>query len=317
MGIDVSLLQVVRALARHGTVTAAAAHLGLTQSTVSYALARLRAHYNDPLFVPAGKQLTRTPLASRLIEEAERILQDFERIESLTETFDPRRSRRRFRIHMIDVAEVLILPGLMHRLSEESLPVEIDVVRIPGVEVWGELESGRLDLVIGTPWKSPPTLFRQKLLAEHYVGIARKGHPLQHQLESLEGYLRCSHCVVKPRGPTLGRMEAALASLYPERRVPLQVMDFLSVPSIVASTDMVAAVPSTLVALHPNRDQLQVFKLPIAQTGFVVMQHWHKRVQSDMANVWLRQLLKDLTASYASLPNTFGTDLDDVQRQGA
>ena len=317
MAIDVSLLQVVRALARHGTVTAAAANLGLTQSTVSYALGRLRAHYNDQLFVPAGKQLTRTPLATRLIEEAERMLQDFERIELMTETFDPRLSRRRFRIHMIDVAEVLILPALMHRLSEESLPVEIDVVRIPGVEVWGELESGRLDLVIGTPWKSQPTLFRQKLLTEHYVGIARKGHPVQHQLSSLEGYLRCSHCVVKPRGPTLGRMEAALASLDPERRVPLQVMDFLSVPSIVASTDMVAAVPSTLVALHPHRDQLQVFKLPIDQTGFVVMQHWHKRVHADMANVWLRQLLKDVTARYTSLPNTFGADIHDGQLQGA
>ena len=315
MGIDVSLLQVVRALALHGTVTAAAAHLGLTQSTVSYALGRLRTHYNDQLFVPAGKQLTRTPLASRLIEEAERILQDFERVESLTETFDPRQSRRRFRIHMIDVAEVLILPSLMQRLSEQSLLVEIDVVRIPGVEVWGELESGRLDLVIGTPWKSQPTLFRQKLLAENYVGIARKGHPLQQQLGSLEGYLRCTHCVVKPRGPTLGRMEAALASLNPERRVQLQVMDFLSVPSIVANTDMVAAVPSTLVALHPHRDQLQVFKLPIAQTGFVVMQHWHKRVQSDMANVWLRQLLKDVTAGFGSMPISFDANIQGVVRQ--
>lgn len=306
MGIDVSLLQVVRALARHGTVTAAAASLGLTQSTVSYALGRLRAHYNDQLFVPAGKQLTRTPLATRLIEEAERILQDFERVESLTETFDPRRSRRRFRIHMIDVAEVLILPGLMKRLSEEGLLVEIDVVRIPGGEVWGELESGRLDLVVGTPWKSQPTLFRQKLLAEHYVGIARKGHPLQHQLETLEGYLRCSHCVVKPRGPTLGRIEAALAALSPERRVPLQVTDFLSVPSIVASTDVVAAVPSTLVALHPHRNHLQVFSLPIAQTGFVVMQHWHKLAHSDAANVWLRQLLKTVTARYASNSTSTG-----------
>jgi hypothetical protein len=76
-------------------------------------------------------------------------------------------------------------------------------------------------------------------------------------------------------------------------------MDFLSVPSIVANTDMVAAVPSTLLALHPGRDQLQVFKLPINQTEFVVMQHWHKRVHSDMANVWLRHLFKDLTARFA------------------
>jgi DNA-binding transcriptional LysR family regulator len=110
-------------------------------------------------------------------------------------------------------------------------------------------------------------------------------------------------------------MEAALASLNSERRVQLQVMDFLSVPSIVANTDMVAAVPSTLVALHPHRDQLQVFKLPITQTEFVVMQHWHKRVHSDMANVWLRQLLKDVTAGFASMPISFDANIQGVERQ--
>jgi hypothetical protein len=45
--------------------------------------------------------------------------------------------------------------------------------------------------------------------------------------------------------------------------------------------------------------------LPITQTEFVVMQHWHKRVHSDMANVWLRQLLKDVTAGFGSMPISF------------
>jgi DNA-binding transcriptional LysR family regulator len=57
----------VRELSRQGTVTAAAAALGKSQSTLSHALDRLRRHYRDPLFVPAGKQLTRTPLGARLV----------------------------------------------------------------------------------------------------------------------------------------------------------------------------------------------------------------------------------------------------------
>jgi DNA-binding transcriptional LysR family regulator len=299
-GIDMHLLQVLQALARNGTVTAAAASLGLTQSTVSHALSRLRAHYGDPLFVPSGKQLSRTPLAMKLIDEADRLLLDFERVQSLTESFDPRQSRRRFRVHMIDVAELLILPGLLRQISDEGLGVEIEVVRAPGAEVWGELESGRLDLVIGTPWKAQPGLYRQRLLDEQYVGIARAAHPLRKQLDAVSGYLRCAHCVVTPRGPALGRIEAALAALSPARRVALHVPDFLSVPTLVAQSDLVAAVPSTLVALHSDRERLHVFPLPIAQTRFVVVQYWHKRVHDDAANRWLRGAVRQVMPSRRS-----------------
>lgn len=74
MALDIDLLRVVQALARHGSVTAAAASLNLSQSTVSHALSRLRAHYGDPLFERSGNQLTRTPLAIKLATEAERLL---------------------------------------------------------------------------------------------------------------------------------------------------------------------------------------------------------------------------------------------------
>lgn len=292
--IDVGLLRVVRELSRQGTVTAAAASLGKSQSTLSHALDRLRRHYGDPLFVPAGRQLTRTPLGTRLVEEAERLLIDFDRLQALSVTFDPERARRRFRVHMLDLAELLILPGLLRMLDERRHGVEVEVVRVAGQDAWSELEAGRLDLVIGTPWKAHPTLRRQQILDEQYVGIARKGHPLRSQLDTLDGYLRCTHCAVAPRGPALGRIEAALEALSPERRVALRVPDFLSIASLVASTDAVAAVPSTLVDLHPLGSELIVFDLPVAQARFKVMQHWHRRSHEDPASRWLRRTIQEV-----------------------
>lgn len=297
MSIDIALLQVVQALARHGTVTAAASSLGLTQSTVSHALKRLRHHYGDPLFVPAGRQLSRTPLALKLIAETDRLLLDFERLQTLTEDFDPRQQRHRFRVHMIDVAELHILPGLLRRLARENLRVAVEVVRVPGNEAWNELESGRLDLVIGTPWKAQPSLYRQRLIEEHYVGIARHDHPLRERMHTVEGYLRCTHCTVTPRGPALGRIEAALASLSPMRSVPLQLPDFLSVPTLVSQSDLVAAVPSTLIDALPEGMCLHIFPLPIPQAKFTVMQHWHRRVHEDAANVWLRRAVHQVVSA--------------------
>ncbi len=275
-------------------MTAAAASLGLTQSTVSHALGRLRRHYSDLLFVPAGKQLSRTPLAMRLISEADRLLLDFERVQTLSEGFDPRQQDRRFRLHMIDVAELHLLPRLLRHIAQEDLHVEIEVVRVPGNEAWSELESGRLDLVIGTPWKAQPGLYRQRLLDEQYVGISRADHPLRAQLHTLEGYLRCAHCTVTPRGPALGSIDAALAALSPARKISLQVPDFLSVPTIVSRSDLISAVPSTLMDAHPDQKHLYVFPLPIAQAKFTVMQHWHRRVHKDAASLWLRRTLLEV-----------------------
>lgn len=292
--IDVALLRVVRELSRQGTVTAAAASLGKSQSTLSHALDRLRRHYGDPLFVSAGRHLTRTPLGTRLAEEAERLLLDFDRLQGLSVSFDPEHARHRFRVHMLDLAELLILPGLLRTLHERHQGIEIEVVRVTGHDVWSELEAGRLDLVIGTPWKAHPSLLRQQILDEQYVGIARMGHPMSGQLATLEGYLRCLHCVVAPRGPALGRIEAALEALSPTRRVVVQVPDFLAVPSLVAGTDVVAAVPSTLVDLHPLGAQLMVFTLPVAQTRFKVVQHWHRRAHEDLASRWLRRTVHEV-----------------------
>lgn len=294
MPLDIATLRVVQALARHGTVTSAAHSLGLTQSTVSHALGKLRRHYGDPLFVPIGKQLSHTPLAARLIAESERLLIDFERIASITSGFDPRVETQRFRIHMPDVAEVYVLPALLKHIAKEALLVDVEIVRATGHEAWRELESGRLDLVIGTPWKAQPSLYHQRLFDEQYVGIARAQHPLTDQLNTLDGYLRCMHCCVTPRGPAIGRLEAALAELSTMRKVRVQLSDYLSVPTLVADSDLVAAVPATLIANHPARHQLQVFSLPISQAEFTVVQYWHPRVHEDPANMWLRRTLGEV-----------------------
>ena len=64
--IDLNLLRVFDAVLREGGVTAAAARLGLTQPAVSNALARLRAVFDDALFVRTPSGMAPTPFARQL-----------------------------------------------------------------------------------------------------------------------------------------------------------------------------------------------------------------------------------------------------------
>lgn len=65
-GLDLNLLKVFEALYEEGGASRAALRLGLTQSAVSAALARLRVIYADPLFARTGRGLAPTPRADEL-----------------------------------------------------------------------------------------------------------------------------------------------------------------------------------------------------------------------------------------------------------
>ena len=60
---DLNLLRIFDAIFVKGGVSAAARHLNLSQPAISHALTRLRAQFDDPLFVRQGNGLVPTPAA--------------------------------------------------------------------------------------------------------------------------------------------------------------------------------------------------------------------------------------------------------------
>src|SRR6185312_12721770 len=66
--IDLRLVSVMGELHRTRSVSAAALNLSLSQSTVSMALAKLRRHFDDPLFVRTSVGMEPTPRGAELIE---------------------------------------------------------------------------------------------------------------------------------------------------------------------------------------------------------------------------------------------------------
>src|SRR5690554_7533628 len=66
--LDLNLLHVFDTIYREGSLTRAAKALHLTQPAISHSLARLRDHFNDPLFTRQGNQMVPTPLARRFLE---------------------------------------------------------------------------------------------------------------------------------------------------------------------------------------------------------------------------------------------------------
>src|SRR5215217_5100047 len=109
---DLNLLQVVVALDATRSVTRAAQELGMSQPGLSTALARLRRHFGDPMFVRTSEGMRPTPRGMEVADEARAMLQRVNEKVLNGPRFVPEETRTEFRFAMPDVAEMTFMPTL-------------------------------------------------------------------------------------------------------------------------------------------------------------------------------------------------------------
>jgi DNA-binding transcriptional LysR family regulator len=118
--IDLRLVSLIGELNRTRSVSAAAQKLSLSQSTVSMALARLRKHFDDPLFVRTSTGMDPTPRGAELIEVMKNAEFYLHQALEHRSVFDPLKSTHEFRLCSTDIAQLTLLPTLMNRLRRSG-----------------------------------------------------------------------------------------------------------------------------------------------------------------------------------------------------
>ncbi|MCP5266843.1 MAG: LysR family transcriptional regulator, partial [Burkholderiaceae bacterium] len=114
LSLDGHLLAVLVAVADEGSVTGAAARLGVTQSAVSHRLDRLRAIVGDALFVKSGRGVVATARAMRLATRARDLLGEMRRF-AHEAGFDPARLDTTITVAANDLQRDLLLPAVFER----------------------------------------------------------------------------------------------------------------------------------------------------------------------------------------------------------
>jgi DNA-binding transcriptional LysR family regulator len=291
--IDLKLLSVIGELHRTRSVSQAAERLEVSQSTVSMSLAKLRKHFNDPLFVRTSAGMEPTPHASELIyllEKAEILLQS-----ALDHhvVFEPRASDRVFRLHSTDIAQVTLLPKLMRRLKVVAPAVGIHLDRISG-DTSRLLESGELDLAVGFLLPMGAGFCQQRLFRERFVCAMRRDHPRIQESITVKQFEAETHLAVATPGTGHGIVEKTIEAKKIRRCVGLTIPSFLGIASILTNTDYVVTLPEQLGRHLAAAGFIRVLALPFELPAYYIMQHWHERYSQDPANRWLRAVMADL-----------------------
>ena len=291
---DLNLIRIFLAIAQHRNVTEAGLHLGLTQSTVSHALARLRTLCNDQLFVRTSDGMLPTVAATAMIEPLEQALNAVRSSLRGAASFDPASDDRCFNLVLSDIGQLTYLPTLVDYLTQHAPRVSINVLHLPIDGYRDALVSGVADLTIG----HLPTLqsgFHQvSLFEDPYVCMLRADHPSIKSSISLKQYLAASHIVVEPPGRGPGLVEQALSRARAKRNIVMRLPHFFAGPLILRRTDFLMTVPlRTRMALH-DLNNIRFVPLPFKVEMMNVKLLWHERMHHDAGHSWLRAVIAKL-----------------------
>ncbi|HEY1752516.1 MAG TPA: LysR substrate-binding domain-containing protein [Caulobacteraceae bacterium] len=264
--LDGGLLLVFRELCRRGRTTAVAAHLGLSQSAVSHALARLRDIFGDPLFLrrphglePTGRAVALAPKVEALIELMSASLRP-------APGFDPAGSSRWFPIVATEYAPEALATGLAGRLRAAAPRAGFYLQFTRAYLALDALRRGQVDLALGRFDSLPSGFVGEPLFEDSYCVAARAGHPAICGEIDYATWRRAGHVFVgtfsasdNVIGPAIGEDaiphpdEVAGVAIVPRWETAL---------AAVAASDAITTAPRSLAAPLAARLGLQLLPLP-------------------------------------------------------
>lgn len=286
--MDLNLLVVFDMLMQERNLSRAAERLHKSQPAVSNALSRLREQWGQPLFRRTAKGLEPTAGALALYEPVRQALYLLQWGRGLQESFDPG-TEQTFRLSMNDDGQMRLLPALMARLKRLAPRVTLQVLPDDGTLLPQQLACGKVDLAMDYLYFDDPDLLYQPIGEARLAVIGRQGHPAFRNGLDRRAYQAAQHVSILPRAGRGSPLEIVLGSAKVRRQVQLQVPHYVTIPAIVASTELLGTVPLHLAQAFAGQYGLEVAELPFAMPTIQISLIWHRQQQHVCALRWLRE----------------------------
>lgn len=287
---DLNMVRTFVLLYETGSVTRTAERLFISQPSVSYTLSKLRAAFNNKLFVRSAAGMVPTQLADEVYPKLRESLAFIDEAMLGATAFDPADSHHTFRLLLTDLGEIALLPPILRRLKETASMVSVEVLPLDASSVRQSLVMGSADAAICTPRLDAPDLKRDLLYRQPYVGICAMDHPRIADRPTLEEFLAERHIVVSA---AIGHnhVEEAVKSLGHQKDVAVRLSRFAMLPELLAETEYLSSVPREIADIFARRSRIRSFALPFhVDPGEISLYTYHRSLPSPSV-AWLRETI--------------------------
>lgn len=292
--IDLQSLQVLIAVHDASSFSAAATQLGASQSSVSYAIDRLRRAFGDPLFVRQGNRIAETEKCRDLVSQARETVNRMLAI-AVPQEFDPLRADGAVTLSCNHHERFLLLPTFITMTRRLAPNVVLNVLE-SAVNGKQQLKENSADIVLGPVRILGEGYFRRRVFSDHYSCVMDAENPLAKGELTLNRFCEAAHVAITHNGQWQALYFAALRErdIHLAPRITLPSHDSLEL--MIADTDLVATIPNRLASAY--RGQLVARPFPI-HIEIDIDMYWTERTHKSGLHRWVRQLLADVARSVA------------------
>jgi DNA-binding transcriptional LysR family regulator len=167
--------------------------------------------------------------------------------------------------------------------------------------VLAALDAREIDLAIAPSGDVPARFSVRHLYDDDFVVGARIGHPFLAD-PTLEHYCASRHVVASITGDPRGHIDQALAKLGRSRRVALAVPGFLLAMAVVSETDLIVALPMSMMEAHATRFAVASAPTPLDLPRSPIHAVVPTVALRDAGLAWLLTLVEANAQTPASLP---------------
>jgi DNA-binding transcriptional LysR family regulator len=294
--VDLNLLVVFDALMAERSVTRAAERNGLSQPAVSKALNRLRHLFADPLFVRHDRTMEPTDRAKTLAGPIHAALRDISRT-LISSAFDPSQANARIQIASIDVYHTPLISELVRRLRIQAPGLDLHVHALDSSRVHDQLAGGEVALAF-SPFDARSKGFHSlPLWTDHLVTLTSKRSGVTSL--SPEAFAAAPHVVdaghvhIKDDGTVSSVIDVLLGARGLKRHIALVLPTAAGLPFMVASTDLIATLPSKIALGLGAGSEVNQIPCPfdVDVTPHMI---WHATTNGDPLLSWVRQIIAEI-----------------------
>ncbi|WP_439576183.1 LysR family transcriptional regulator [Phreatobacter sp.] len=291
--LDLNLLVVFEAVYSAGNISHAARQLALTQPAVSNAIARLREHFDDALFVREGRGVRPTIRSQQMIGPVRDALRLVDEQLNAGRQIDLPSYKRLFRVVVVDALEPFIMPLVIREIDAHAPGITIENRPASRGQVIDDLIAGTLDLACYTYQASQPGVVMVPINPIDVVAVTRRDHPVIRDRLDIETFMSHGHVTFIHELKSKVHIERDIAAGAGARRVPYQTGTLWSIAAIAGRSDLIGILPRNFAAELADGFNLSLYEtpVPIAEQFHYMM--WHERNDRDIGHQWLRQRLSE------------------------
>jgi DNA-binding transcriptional LysR family regulator len=249
------------AVADHGSITAAAERVGMTQSAASQAMAGMEATLGAQLFTRAPRKTLPTALGLSVIEQARVMLGALQAIRNTVDDAKPT-LRGTIRIASFPMVLATFLTPLLQRFAQLYPGIEVTTLDVTDNEVHTLLNADLIDL--GVVLNPRPEQNATVLGRDFWMAVLPAGHPLAQRPADATvtlAELLDQPFVLATGGCTANARSLGVAAGLTLRDIRVEVREWNSAYSLVREGVGVTLVPE--MALPAQRNGLRVMPLAV------------------------------------------------------